>query len=155
MLKFISFQPLAPFAIFSPIQMSQWLVRQGPFSTRLQPVLSSCISSPPDSASVSSRHQTESAALLSSRQNLLESPSNILKPPTSCLDPDYLVSLRKHCQNMCSSIVCISVKEKSVASFHLAAETKIHVKIFMIHVLHFKNYQLTSSLQKCACRRAG
>ena len=111
--------------------MSQWLVRQGPFSTRLQPVLSTCISSPPDSASVSSRHQTESAAPLSYRQNLLGCPSKSLKPPTSCLYPDILFSLRKRCQNMCSSTVCILVKEQSS---HVAAKTKIHVKKFMIRV---------------------
>ena len=69
-------------------------MRQGRFSTRLQPVLSTCTSSPPDSASVSSRHQTESAAPLPSRQNLLGCPSKSLKPPTSCLNPHFLFSLR-------------------------------------------------------------
>ena len=123
---------VCPFCNTFSIQMSQWLVRQGPFSTRLQPVLSTCTSSSPDSASVSSRHQTESAAPLSSRQNLLGCPSKCLKPPTSCLNPHFLFNLRKRCQKMCSSIVCTLVKEQSVPSSHVAADTKIHVKMFMI-----------------------
>ena len=134
--------PVGPFCNDFSIQMRQRLVRQRPFSTR--PVLSTFLDSAPhlDSASVSSRHQTESAAPLSSRQNWLGCPSNRPKALSSwggCLCFKIPVSLKKFCQNMMISVLCTIVKE------HIL---KIHMNLSLTRVPSLLMFIIKVALSK-------